>query len=96
MNKLRKTSTGLNCLIVLSEEFIAADDDNMCTSKDILNFVQRLKHIIHADYSDDENEVNYAAHVPTSSETRYVMKSIRSHLDVHPNGQMNKKLDIIK
>ncbi|GFU88880.1 hypothetical protein TNCV_4445551 [Trichonephila clavipes] len=40
MNKIRKTPAGLDCPIVLSEEFIAVDD-NVCTApimadKDIL------------------------------------------------------------
>ncbi|GFX80156.1 hypothetical protein TNCV_2108011 [Trichonephila clavipes] len=40
-------------------------------------------------YSDDENKMNDAAPVPTSSEMKYIMKSRRSYLDVHSNGEMN-------
>ncbi|GFV69784.1 hypothetical protein TNCV_1345601 [Trichonephila clavipes] len=62
MNKIRKTPAGLDCPIVLSEEFIAVgDDDNVCTipiiaHKDILNLVRSSKDI-DAD-SDNENEMN--------------------------------------
>ncbi|GFT13594.1 hypothetical protein TNCV_3830681 [Trichonephila clavipes] len=71
MNKLWKTSAGLDCTIVLSEEFLAVDDDNVCTAPimaDILEFVESSKNIIDAD-SDDENEMNSAASIPTSCES---------------------------
>ncbi|GFW06114.1 hypothetical protein TNCV_4479061 [Trichonephila clavipes] len=54
--------------------------------------VQSSKNIIDAD-SDDENEMNEAAPVPTSSEMKNVMKSMRSYLDAHYNGEMNTKMD---
>ncbi|GFY31238.1 hypothetical protein TNCV_752011 [Trichonephila clavipes] len=93
---MRKTSARLDCLTVSSEEFVAIDDDNACTAtimadKDILEFVQsskisfifgvcsKFKNIIYAE-SDDENEMNNAAFVPTSSEMRNIMKSMRSYL----------------
>ncbi|GFX48989.1 uncharacterized protein TNCV_2797801 [Trichonephila clavipes] len=65
MNKIPKTPAGLNCSIVLSEEFIAVGDDNVCTApimadKDILEFLQSSKNIIDPD-SDNENEMNNAA-----------------------------------
>ncbi|GFW63811.1 hypothetical protein TNCV_3744161 [Trichonephila clavipes] len=63
--------------------------------KGILEFVQSLKNIFDAD-SDDENEMNKAAPVPTSSEMRSVMKITRSYLDVHSNGEMNNKMDDIE
>ncbi|GFU56330.1 hypothetical protein TNCV_582641 [Trichonephila clavipes] len=53
-----------------SKELFAVDDDNVYTAptimadKDILEFVQSLKDIIDAD-SDDENEMNKEAPVPT-------------------------------
>ncbi|GFV71811.1 hypothetical protein TNCV_4868951 [Trichonephila clavipes] len=80
INKIRKTPARMNCSIVLPEEFITVDDDNVCTvplmsDKDILEFVQSSKNIIDAD-SDDENETNNAALVPTSSEMRNVMKNM--------------------
>ncbi|GFT96001.1 uncharacterized protein TNCV_312971 [Trichonephila clavipes] len=59
MNKIRKTPAVLDCPIVLSEEFIAIDDDNVCmyspimSNKDILEFVQSSKNIIDGD-SDGE------------------------------------------
>ncbi|GFV75339.1 hypothetical protein TNCV_1481851 [Trichonephila clavipes] len=64
MNKVRKTLAGLDCPIALSEEFIAVDDDDMCTTptmagKHIMEFVQSSKNIIRAD-SDGENEMNNA------------------------------------
>ncbi|GFV44397.1 transposable element Tcb1 transposase [Trichonephila clavipes] len=68
-----------------SEEFVAVDDDNVCISpiradKDILKFVQSSKNIIDAD-SDNENEMNNVTPDPTSSETRNIMKNMRSYLD---------------
>uniref|UniRef100_A0A8C4SC05 HTH CENPB-type domain-containing protein n=1 Tax=Erpetoichthys calabaricus TaxID=27687 RepID=A0A8C4SC05_ERPCA len=63
--------------------------------KDILEFVQSSKNIIDAD-SDDENEMNNAAPVPTSSEMRNIMKSMRSYLDANSNGEMNNKMDDIE
>ncbi|GFV32161.1 hypothetical protein TNCV_1674491 [Trichonephila clavipes] len=98
MNKVRKTPAGLDCPIVLSKEFIAVD--NVCTApimvnKDILKFVQSSKNSIDAD-SDDENEIFSAAHVPTTSEMRHIMKSMRSYLDAHPSGEMNNKIDDIE
>ncbi|GFT62323.1 hypothetical protein TNCV_4717211 [Trichonephila clavipes] len=60
------------------EEFIAADEDNVCTDptmedKDILEFVQSSKDM-DADL-DDENEMNNEAPVPTSSEMRNIVES---------------------
>ncbi|GFX16795.1 hypothetical protein TNCV_2517751 [Trichonephila clavipes] len=79
MSKLRKTPAGLNCSILLSEEFVAVGNNNMCiptsvADKDILEFVQSLKSIIDAD-SVDENEANNAAPVPMSSEMRNIVES---------------------
>ncbi|GFW60789.1 hypothetical protein TNCV_2672101 [Trichonephila clavipes] len=58
MNNIWKTLAVLECPIVLSEEFLAVDDDDVCTAliiadKDILEFVQNSKNTIDAD-SDDE------------------------------------------
>ncbi|GFU75463.1 hypothetical protein TNCV_2861791 [Trichonephila clavipes] len=50
------------------------------SDKDILELAQSSKNIIETD-SDDENEMNNAAPVPTSSEMRNIMKSMRSYLD---------------
>ncbi|GFX68602.1 hypothetical protein TNCV_1800151 [Trichonephila clavipes] len=79
MNKIRKASAGLDCPIVSSEEFVAVDDDNVCTGlfmpdKEISEFVHNSKIINDAD-SDDENELNNAAPVPLSSEMRNVIES---------------------
>ncbi|GFW87638.1 hypothetical protein TNCV_4486031 [Trichonephila clavipes] len=65
MKKIRKTPAGLDCPIVLSEEFITVDDDTVCTTqimadKVILEFVQSSKDIIAA-YFDVENEMNNTA-----------------------------------
>ncbi|GFX64682.1 hypothetical protein TNCV_4681581 [Trichonephila clavipes] len=65
MNKIRKTPVGLDCPIVLSEEFIAVGDDNVCTAtimadKDVLEFVEISKNIMDTG-SDDENELNNVA-----------------------------------
>ncbi|GFW48549.1 uncharacterized protein TNCV_1111081 [Trichonephila clavipes] len=54
----------------------------------------KLKNIIDAD-SDDESGTNNAAPVPTSSEMRNIMKSMRSYLNVHSNGEMNSQMDDI-
>ncbi|GFS63870.1 hypothetical protein TNCV_1128791 [Trichonephila clavipes] len=56
----------------------AVDDDNVYTApikanKDILEFVHSSKSIIDAD-SDDENETNNTAPVPTSAEMKNVEK----------------------
>ncbi|GFS96277.1 hypothetical protein TNCV_16491 [Trichonephila clavipes] len=48
------------------------------------------------DYSDDENEMNIAAPVSTSSETRTILKSMLSYLDAHSNDKMNNKMDVIE
>ncbi|GFX25432.1 uncharacterized protein TNCV_1424161 [Trichonephila clavipes] len=68
MNKIRKTPVRLDSPMILSEEFLAVDDDNECTTpmmadKDILEFDQSSKYVIDAD-SDDGNK----ASVSTSSE----------------------------
>ncbi|GFX44112.1 hypothetical protein TNCV_4119081 [Trichonephila clavipes] len=80
MNTLRKTPDGLECPIILSEEFTAVDDGNVradpsMTDKNIFEFVQSSKNIIDAD-SDDENEMNKTAPAPISSEMRSVMRSM--------------------
>ncbi|GFS62684.1 hypothetical protein TNCV_3737271 [Trichonephila clavipes] len=92
MNKIRKTSAGFDCSIVLSEEFIAIYDDNACTApirakKNILKFVLSLKNIIDEDYNGG-NVMNIVP-VSTSSEMRNAMKSLRSYLDTHSNGEIN-------
>ncbi|GFX23826.1 hypothetical protein TNCV_1788571 [Trichonephila clavipes] len=46
--------------------------------------------------SDDENKMNNAAHVPTSSEMKNAMKSFRSYLDAYSNGEMKNKMDDIE
>ncbi|GFV51892.1 transposable element Tcb1 transposase [Trichonephila clavipes] len=95
-----KISILLNCTTVSSEEFVAVDDDNLRTApiiadKDILEFVQSSKNIIHSD-SDEKKETNDAAPVPTSSEMRNIMKSMCSYLDMHSNGEMNNKMEDIE
>ncbi|GFV67906.1 hypothetical protein TNCV_926721 [Trichonephila clavipes] len=52
------------------------------TDEDILEFLQNSKNFIDAD-SDDENEMNNAVPIRTSSETKNIMKSIHSYLDAH-------------
>ncbi|GFX50060.1 hypothetical protein TNCV_2375491 [Trichonephila clavipes] len=64
---------------------IVADNDTI--------IYQSSKNIVGAD-SDDENEKNNADPVPISSEMRSVMRSKRSFLDAHSNGEMNNKMDI--
>ncbi|GFY23941.1 uncharacterized protein TNCV_4896221 [Trichonephila clavipes] len=76
MNQIWKTPAGLDCPIVLSEEFITANDATIMTDKDILEFVQSSKNIIEADF-DDENGLSNAAPVPTSSEMRNFMKKLQ-------------------
>ncbi|GFX50059.1 hypothetical protein TNCV_2375481 [Trichonephila clavipes] len=85
---------------VSSEEFVAIDDGNVCTTsimadKDVLEFYQSLENIIDAD-SEDENKMNNAPPVPTSSEMRNIMKSMRSYLEAHSNVEKNNKMDDIK
>ncbi|GFX93692.1 SCAN domain-containing protein 3 [Trichonephila clavipes] len=95
-----KVSVVLYSPTISSEEFVAVDDDNVRTApimanKDLLEFVQSSKIIIHAD-SDDENEMNNATLVPSSSEMRNTIKSVRNYLDAHSNGEMNTKTDDIE
>ncbi|GFU70150.1 hypothetical protein TNCV_5057441 [Trichonephila clavipes] len=77
MNNLQKTPARLDCPIVLSEEFLAVYNDNVCTAlikeKNVWKFLQSSKNIIYVD-SDDENEINNAAPVTTSSEMKNVMR----------------------
>ncbi|GFV78312.1 hypothetical protein TNCV_94721 [Trichonephila clavipes] len=46
--------------------------------------------------SGDENEMNNATPIPTSSEMKIIMKCMRSYLNAHFNGGMNNKMDDIK
>ncbi|GFX69727.1 hypothetical protein TNCV_1770951 [Trichonephila clavipes] len=80
-----------------SAESVAVEDDNACAApstadKDISGFDQN---IIDAD-SDNENEMNNAAPVPTSAEKRNTMKSMRNCLTAHSNDEMNNKMDDIE
>ncbi|GFW79362.1 uncharacterized protein TNCV_2477691 [Trichonephila clavipes] len=63
--------------------------------EDILEFAQSSKNIIDAD-SVDENEMNYATPVPSSSKMRNVMKSTRNYIKALSNGEMNNKMDAIE
>ncbi|GFW47872.1 hypothetical protein TNCV_2400591 [Trichonephila clavipes] len=54
----------------------------------------KAKKNIDAD-SDDENETNNAAPVPTSSEMRNIMESMLNCLDAHSNGKMSSKIEDI-
>ncbi|GFV07822.1 DDE-1 domain-containing protein [Trichonephila clavipes] len=97
MNKIQKTPAELNYPTLSLEEFVTVDDNNVYTDpiladKDFLEFVQSAKNIMDAD-SSNENEMNNAAPVPTSSEMRNIMKIMRSYLDMHSNGDMNNKMD---
>ncbi|GFY14589.1 hypothetical protein TNCV_4827931 [Trichonephila clavipes] len=90
---LQKVSVLLDCPTASSEEFIVVGNDNVCTAlfmtdKDIWEFVQSSKNIIDAD-SWDENEMDNANPFLTSLETKNIMKSIRSYLNVCPNGERN-------
>ncbi|GFU55978.1 hypothetical protein TNCV_1557331 [Trichonephila clavipes] len=94
MYKIRNTPAGLDCPIALLEELITVEDVNVCTApimahKDILEFVQSTKNIVDACF-DNENEMNNAVTVPTSSNIRNSIKSTHSYLDTHSNGEMNK------
>ncbi|GFU46995.1 hypothetical protein TNCV_813671 [Trichonephila clavipes] len=78
----------MDCPTVSYKEFVAVGDNNVCTApfmadKYILEFLESSKNIIDSD-SGDENEMNNAAPVPTSSEMRNVMKSMRNYLDALP------------
>ncbi|GFW87864.1 hypothetical protein TNCV_1359681 [Trichonephila clavipes] len=83
---------------VSSEGLIAEGDDNVCTApimaaKDILELVQSSKNIIDTIDYDGENEMKNVTSVPMSSEMRSIMKSMRSYLDAHSNGEMSNKMD---
>ncbi|GFV48134.1 hypothetical protein TNCV_3554131 [Trichonephila clavipes] len=53
------------------------------------------KNIMDAD-SDDENEMNNASPVPTSSQMCDIMKTMLNYLDAHSKGEMNNKMDDIE
>ncbi|GFX05435.1 hypothetical protein TNCV_1007571 [Trichonephila clavipes] len=60
-------------------------------TKTFFEFVQSSKNIIDVD-SDDENEMNNIAPVPTSSKMRNNVKNMRRYLDAHSNGEKNTKI----
>ncbi|GFX13203.1 hypothetical protein TNCV_2989671 [Trichonephila clavipes] len=73
-----KDSGLFNCPIVSLDEFVAVDDDNVCTApimatEDILECIPSSKNVIDAD-SDCENEMSNAVSVHASSEMRNIMK----------------------
>ncbi|GFX62101.1 hypothetical protein TNCV_2228271 [Trichonephila clavipes] len=83
--------------MILQNEFVAVSYDDayselIKTDKDILEFDKCSKNISDAE-SDDENEMNNAVPVPTSSEMWNIIKSMRGYLDAHYNGEMNNKMD---
>ncbi|GFS74822.1 hypothetical protein TNCV_1395231 [Trichonephila clavipes] len=83
-SRIWKTTAGSDCSTVPSEEFVAVDDDNVCTAlmmadKDILEFVQNSEDITDTD-SDDENEFNNAVPVPTSSKMRNIKKICKKRI----------------
>ncbi|GFX67817.1 CCHC-type domain-containing protein [Trichonephila clavipes] len=79
MSRMRKTTAGSDCSTVPFEEFVAVNDDNMCTApmmadKDILEFFQNSEDITDADSDTTKNEFNNAVPVPTSSKMRNIKK----------------------
>ncbi|GFW92067.1 hypothetical protein TNCV_2153461 [Trichonephila clavipes] len=99
-NKIRNTPAGLDCPTVSSEEFVAVDDDKVYTqpqlwqTKTFWSLFKAQEISLIAD-SEDENKINNAATVPTSSEIRNVLKSTFRYLDAHSNGEINSKMDDI-
>ncbi|GFT70964.1 uncharacterized protein TNCV_694941 [Trichonephila clavipes] len=79
----RKTPAGLDCPIVLLEELFAVDDDddNECTAP-----IMTDKDIL-------EFVQTSIAPVSTSSEMRNVVKSTRSYLDAHSNGEISNEMN---
>ncbi|PRD20751.1 UNVERIFIED_CONTAM: hypothetical protein NCL1_53732 [Trichonephila clavipes] len=75
---MRGKTARLDCSTVSlsSEELIAGEDD--------YGLFKAQKNIIQAD-SDDKNEMNKAAPVPTSFEMRNIMKNVFIYLDAHFN-----------
>ncbi|GFU85377.1 hypothetical protein TNCV_2386811 [Trichonephila clavipes] len=76
MDLFEKVSVLLDCLTISSAELAAVNDDDVCitpsvANKVILEFVKSSKNIIDSD-SDDENEMNNAAPVPSTSEMRNI------------------------
>ncbi|GFT58242.1 hypothetical protein TNCV_1292001 [Trichonephila clavipes] len=77
----------------------AVGDNNVCTApftadKYILEFAENSKNIIDTHFGD-ENEMNRAASVPTSSEMRNVMKKpptarFSNYKDIKPSMQANE------
>ncbi|GFS97644.1 hypothetical protein TNCV_2558281 [Trichonephila clavipes] len=62
---------------------------NCARDKAALFSIDRNKNSV---YSDDENKLNNAAPVPKSSETRNILKGMRSYLDTHSNSETNPKM----
>ncbi|GFT86167.1 hypothetical protein TNCV_3257581 [Trichonephila clavipes] len=94
MDKIWKPTTEFDCPILLSGEFTEVDHVNVCTApimaeKELVELAQSSKYTIVTD-SDNENEMNNVAPVPTSSEIRNIMKSMYSYVFTHTNGEMNK------
>lgn len=91
-----KVSELLDCPTVSINEYVSIDNDvstaPILTEKEILEMVKNPK--VSAD-SDDEfdNGFNDAVPVPSTSEVRKMINSVRCYLDAHSNGEMSKTID---
>ncbi|GFY15129.1 hypothetical protein TNCV_1569441 [Trichonephila clavipes] len=72
----------------------APNKSPIMADKEILKSDKSSKNTVDGD-SDDENEMNTAAPIPTSSEMMTIMKSMLSYLDTHSNGEMNNRINDI-
>ncbi|GFW90385.1 hypothetical protein TNCV_3509331 [Trichonephila clavipes] len=94
MNKIRKTpaelSVLLDCPTVSLKEFVAVDDDNVTNCGKQRHFGVRLKLKNISDAVSDD-KLKLIMKITTSYEKQNTMKSMRSYLDAHSNGEMNNK-----
>jgi len=88
-----KVSALLACPTLSLNEYVAVDDVYM-TEKDIVEIVRNPKHSTYVD-SDDESENGFkdAVPVPSTSEMRKIIKSMRCYLNAHLSGETNKMMD---
>lgn len=93
-----KVSALLDCPTLSLNEYVAVDD-NVCTApimtqKEIVEIVQNPNDSTYVDSDDEsENGISDAVPVPSTSEMRKIIKSMRSYLNAQSNGEMDKTMD---
>lgn len=93
-----KATALLDCPTLSLNEYVAVDDD-VCTApimteKEIVEIVQNPNDSTYVDSDDEsENGISDAVPVPSTSEMRKIIKSMRSYLNAQSNGEMDKMMD---